>query len=222
MNFLIKFGEYCKEIKMLKKLFLIFISLMLFSISSFAQEEGDNVEIVLGGIAKCSFSGRVPFRKIQAINNTLITDMITGRTEISFQIELDSQRKNLNAEIVTLIESLPPGVELLGGAPIDFDSINTRFSIVKASKIDGTIFQVSNETPQGNKTVATGTVVISRFEGTDNLADGVVKLVFDNTFRTIQKPGEDVEIIDNGKVKVKCSFKNIPVSISSPAEDLLQ
>ena len=201
---------------MLKRLLFslfIFMTYLIFCCSyTFAQDEGIEVELITGGQANCQFSGKVPFRRIKASNNNIVTNTATGRTEVSVKSELDTEKNTINANIFTVVEALSNPASLLSGETVTFESTSFEFSISKVRKSDGKLIEVSNETPEGERTQGTTTIVVNNF--VDNKASGTFQTVFTNTFKTIEKLEEDIETDENGRVIVKCKFKDVPVSFS--------
>ena len=207
---------------MLKK---IFISLMISFIVpilicnfSFAQNDVD-VDLTTGGTAKCTFSGKVPFRSIKAANNNLVVDSLAGTTQISIGSELDTEKNTLNADILATITATSDPLELLDGKEVAFESNEFTFSISKTTKSNGKTIQITNETTDGETTSVTGNVVVKSFDSTNNEVSGVIKMTFANTLKTIQKLEEDIEADENGKVTVICKFADIPVNFSTLPDD---
>ena len=173
-----------------------------------------NNELTTGGEAVCVFDGRVPFRRIKTTNNNVVVD-IDGTTEITIKSELDTEKNTINVDILAKIVALSNPFALLDGElvdfnnPVDFDSTDFKFSISKMRKSDGKVIEITNETPEGERTTATGNVTVTNFE--KNLSTGVMRMVFENTFRTIEKLDEKFETDENGRVIVKCNFSDVPV-----------
>lgn len=212
-----------KMLNKLKKSLLVFVVLLLLAANCFclAQEEtsdGIDVELTTGGQANCVFNGRVPFRRIKAANNNLVVDTGTGLTEVSINSELDTEKNVINVDLHAVIEALSNPAALLDGEDVEFESRKFDFSISKQNKISGTTVEISNETPEGEKTTVTGKVVVNNF--VNNEATGVIRMVFANTFRTIEKLDEEIETDENGNVTIKCNFKNVPVNFTGDILDL--
>ncbi len=85
-------------------------------------------------------------------------------------------------------------------------------SVSKTRKNNGKTIEITNLTPEGERTDVTSSILVTNFDRVNNKASFVIKMVFDNTFKTIQKPGEDIATDANGKVTVICKFKDAPVS----------
>ncbi|MBI2995410.1 MAG: hypothetical protein HYY52_01705 [Candidatus Melainabacteria bacterium] len=198
--------------RLLFSLFIFMACSIFCSTYTFAQDEGIEVELITGGQANCRFNGKVPFRRIKASNNNIVTDASTGRTEVSINSELDTEKNTINANIFTVVEALSNPATLLSGESVTFESTDFEFSISKERKSDGKIIEVTNETPEGERTQGTVTILVDTF--VDNKASGTFQTTFTNTFRTIEKLEEDVETDENGRVIVKCTFKNVPVNFS--------
>ena len=186
---------------------ILLVSLLFAGSNVFAQDEID-VELATGGRVKCTFNGSVPFRRIKTTNNNVVVD-IDGTTEITIKSELDTEKNTINVDILAKIVALSNPIALLDGQPVDFDSTDFKFSISKTTKSDGKVIEITNETPEGERTTATGNVTVTNFE--KNLSTGVMRMVFENTFRTIEKLDEEIETDENGRVIVKCNFSDVPV-----------
>ena len=186
---------------------ILLINLFFAGSTVFAQDEID-VELTTGGRVKCTFNGSVPFRRIKTTNNNVVVD-IDGTTEITIKSELDTEKNTINVDILAKIVALSNPIALLDGQPVDFDSTDFKFSISKMRKSDGKVIEITNETPEGERTTATGNVTVTNFE--KNLSTGVMRMVFENTFRTIEKLDEKIETDENGRVIVKCNFSDVPV-----------
>lgn len=203
---------------MFKKLFVFSISLLLVVVflhsPSFAQNDID-VELITGGSATCTFKGRVPFKRIKAANNNLVTNTNTGKTDVSIESELDTEKNTITANIFAVIEAVSNPIALLSGQEIEFQSNKFEFSISKIRKSDGALTEVTNETPEGERTNVTGNVLVKSFDNTSDQVSGVLRMVFENTFKTIEKLDEDIETDENGKVTVTCKFENVPVNFSN-------
>ena len=201
---------------MLKKTFvsliISFVIPLLLCNFSFAQSDV-NVDLTTGGNAKCTFSGKVPFRSIKAANNNVTVDALAGTTNVSINSELDTQKNTINADIFATIEATSNPLELLNGKEVNFQSDVFEFSISKTTKNNGKTIKITNETPDGERTSVTGNVSVQNFDSTKNLVSGVIKMVFANTLKTIQKLEEDIGTDENGKVTVICKFENVPVDI---------
>jgi hypothetical protein len=110
---------------MLKKIFvsLIFSFVVPVLICNFSLAQSDvDVDLTTGGSAKCTFSGKVPFRSIKAANNNLVVDSETGTTEVSINSELDTEKSTVNADIFASIEVISNPLELLNGEIVEFES----------------------------------------------------------------------------------------------------
>ena len=202
---------------MLKKISIV-SALLLMSIllaNNFAlAQNGVDVDLTTGGTAQCVFNGKVPFRKIKAANNNLVIDTETATAEVSISSELDTAKNTINADVFAIVEAISDPLELLNGNPVEFESNEFEFSISKTRKSDGKLIQVTNETPDGDLTTVTGNIVVNTFDSTDNIVSGVLKMVFENTLKTIEKLDEDIQADENGKVTVTCRFKDVPVEFS--------
>lgn len=198
--------------RLLFSLFILMACFVFCGTYTFAQDEGIEVELVTGGQANCRFNGKVPFRRIKASNNNIVTNTTTGRTEVTVKSELDTEKNTINANIFTVIEALSNPASLLSGETVTFESTSFEFSISKVRKSDGKLIEVSNETPEGERTQGTTTIVVNTF--VENKASGTFETIFTNTFKTIEQLEEDIETDENGRVIVKCTFKNVPVNFS--------
>lgn len=200
---------------MLKNIFVGLTASLVISILmcdfSFAQSDV-NVDLTTGGSAKCTFSGKVPFRSIKASNNNAVIDPIAGTTQVSIGAELDTEKNTLNANIVATLTATSDPLELLNGKAVEFESDEFEFSISKTRKSDGKTIQITNETPDGEKTNVTGNLLVKSFDSKNNEASGVIKIVFENTLKTIETLEEDIEADVNGKVTAICKFENVPVN----------
>ncbi len=162
--------------------------------------------------AKCTFNGNVPFHSIKTVDGSLIANNSTGVAEILINSELDTARDTFNADIVAIIESISASVSLLSGEEVKLQSKQFQFSISKTRKNNGKTIEITNKTPEGARTDVTSSILVTNFDRVNNKASFVIKMVFENTFKTIQKLGEDVETNENGKVTVRCKFKDAPVN----------
>lgn len=202
---------------MLKKLFvglvILFVSALFVCSVSFAQSDVD-VELTNGGSAKCVFNGRVPFRSIKAANNNLVIDTPSATADVSIKSELDTEKSTVSAGIFAVIEAVSDPTALLGGKEVSFQSKLFEFSISKTRKSDGKTIEVTNETPEGERTNVTGSILVKSFDDENSKVSGMLKMVFANTLKTIQKLEEDIETDENGKVTVLCRFENVPVNFS--------
>lgn len=201
---------------MFKKIFAGFtvslVSILLTASLSSAQD-GVDVDLTTGGSANCVFNGKVPFRKIKAANNNLVVNTEAETTDVSISSELDTDKSTINADIFATIDVSDP-FELLNGESVDFESDEFEFSISKTRKSDGKLIQITNETSDGDLTTVTGNVVVNSFDSENNLVSGVLKMIFENTLKTIEKLDEDIQTDENGKVIVTCRFKDVPVNFS--------
>ena len=202
------------------RLVISFVVVLLVSNYSFAQDEVD-VELTTGGTAKCVFNGKVPFRTIMSADNNLLIDTDTGLTEVSISSELDTQKSILSVDLFATIEAVSDPLELLQGKEVEFQSNEFEFLISKTRKSDGKTIEVTNETPEGERTDVTGNVLVKSFDPVSNKVSGVIKIVFCNTFRTIQTLEEDIETDENGKVTVICRFNDVPVELSGDISSAL-
>ena len=202
---------------MLKKSFLSFIFsfavLILMCNFSLAQSDVD-VDLTTGGSAKCTFSGKVPFRSIKAADNNLVVDAANATTNVSITSELDTDKSTLNANILATVEATSNPLELLNGKEVTFQSDVFEFSISKTNKSSGKTTKVTNETPDGERTSVTGSILVKSFDSENNDVSGILKMTFANTLRTIQKLEEDIGTDENGKVTVLCKFEKVPVNFS--------
>ncbi len=201
---------------MFKKSLVLLVAFLLTICSCndlFAQDEVD-VDLITGGSAKCVFNGKVPFRSIKAANNNLVIDPLSGLTEVSINSELDTDKNTLNADLFAVIEAVSNPQELLQGEAVEFESNEFEFSISKTSKKTGKTTEVTNETPEGERTNVTGNVLVNQFDSASNQVSGTIKMVFANTLRTISGLEEDIEADENGKVTVLCRFSDVPVNFS--------
>lgn len=201
---------------MFKKSFILLAAFLLtvcLCNDSFAQNEVD-VNLTTGGSAKCVFNGKVPFKSIKAANNNLVIDPLSGLTNVSINSELDTDKNTINANIFAVIEAVSNPQALLQGQAVEFESNEFEFSISKTSKKSGKTTEVTNETPEGERTNVTGNVLVNEFNSVDNQATGTLKMVFANTLRTISNLEEDIEADENGKVTVICRFSDVPVNFS--------
>ena len=203
---------------MLKKLFLalIFSSIVPILMCNFSLAQSDiDVELTTGGTAKCVFNGKVPFRRIKAANNNVVLDAVTGKTDVSINSELDTEKNTINADIFATISAVSNPLELLNGKEVEFESDKFEFSLSKTRKSDGQTTIVTNETTAGETTSVTGNILVKSFDSEKNEASGVLKMVFANTLQTIRKLEEDIETDENGKVIVTCKFNKVPVNFSN-------
>ena len=200
---------------MLKKIFIgliiSFIVPVLMCNFSLAQSDV-GVDLTTGGTAKCNFSGKVPFRSIKAKNNNAVLDPIKGTVEVTINSELDTEKNTINADIFALVEAISDPAELINGMAVEFKSDKFEFSISKTKKSDGTTTQITNETPEGDRTSVTGNILVKSFDSENNEASGILKMVFANTLKTIEALEENIETDENGKVTVICKFDNVPVN----------
>ena len=203
---------------MLKKMFVgLIVSFavpILMCNVSLAQSD-INVNLTTGGTAKCTFSGKVPFRSIKTEANNVVVDAAKGTTQVSINSELDTEKNTFNANIFATVEATSSPLELLSGKEVSFESNTFEFSISKTSKSNGKTIQITNETPDGEKTSATGNLSVKSFDSKKNEVAGVIKIIFENTLKTLQKVEEDIGTDENGKVIVICRFNNVPISFSN-------
>lgn len=211
-NLCLKMGDKMLS-KSLTGLVASFVVIIFMCDCSFAQDDID-VELTTGGTAKCVFNGRVPFRRIKAASNNLVVDTQTGLTKVSIESELDTEKSTLNANLFAIIEATSDPTALLSGEEVEFQSTQFEFSVSKTRKSDGTTVEVTNETPEGERTSVTGNVLVKDFDFVGNKASGIIKMVFANTLRTISSLEEDIETDENGKVVVTCRFDKVPVNFS--------
>jgi len=197
--------------KSLTGLIVSFVIIIFACGYSFAQGDID-VELTTGGIARCVFNGKVPFRSIKAASNSLVVDTQTGLVKVLIESELDTEKSTLNANLFAIIEATSDPTALLSGKEVEFESTQFEFSISKTRKSDGKTIQISNETPEGERTNVTGNVLVKDFAGSN--ASGVIKMVFANTLKTISSLEEDIETDENGKVVVTCRFDKVPINFS--------
>ncbi len=199
---------------MLNKSFLapIISSIIILFLSncSFAQSKASDLTTEKTG--KCTFNGNAPFHSIKITNSSLIANNATGVAQILINSELDTPRDTFNADIVAVIESISASVSLLQGQEVQLQSKQFQFSISKTGKNNGRIIEITNKTPDGGRTDVIGSVLVTNFDRVSNKVSFVIKMVFDNTFKTIQKLNEDLKTDANGKVTVTCKFKDAPVS----------
>ena len=200
---------------MVKKIvgFIMIVLVLIFTSDiSFAQGEG-NIQFDTGGTAKCTFNGKVPFRKIKAEINKIVVDTDKETASVSIKSELDNDINTLSAELSATLEAISDPSIILNGEPVDFQSENLDLSISKTRNSDGRVIDVTNETADGDKTGATGSVTVTNFNPETNEASGKLKVIFEDTLRTIETD-EDTNSTENGKVVVRCTFDSIPVTIS--------
>ena len=202
---------------MLKKLFLGFIISFVVPVLmcnfSFAQDNVD-VQLTTGGSAKCTFSGKVPFRSIKAADNNVVLDAANATTNVSISSDLDTEKSTVSANISATIKATSNPLELLNGKEVEFQSDVFEFSISKTNKSTGKKTEVTNETPDGDRTSVTGNVLVKSFDSENNEVSGVIKMTFANTLKTIQKLEETIGTDENGKVTVICKFENVPIDFS--------
>jgi len=195
---------------MVRKILVLGVFLFSFN-SAFAQTDTVDVEIPTGGVAQCVFNSKVPFHRITASNNNIVTDPLTGSTKVGINSELDTDKNTITVDILATVSALSDPSALLSGSEVTFESDEFDLSISKTDKKSGKTTNITNETAEGEKTSASATVIVKSFES--NQAAGSVKFVFSNTTKTIQKLEEDIKTTNNGQVIVRCNFAGIPVTV---------
>jgi len=193
---------------MLRIILLLTLSFLLMCSScAYAIDIIDiGVDLPLSGEAICKFSGNVPVRKIKTLNNSLTNDIVTFSLGISLESEIETNKSSLTASIRASISPFLGTIE--GHAGEVLKNGRFQFSILKTTNETEETIEVVSGAKDGQSAPSKGIIKITKIE--NNKASGELKAVFKKTTETIMSAEKDSKE-ENGKVIVRCKFKDIPV-----------
>ena len=199
---------------MQKTIFLILFTtnFLLLGNISFAQSEIPE-DITTGGKAKCILKGNVPIKKGIADGNRLVIlrsgDFANG--SILFQRTIIEEGFSLDINTLALFGSIPDLNAFLAGRILDFQNSESDFSIRVVKQEDQSVTEVTNLLDDGTKGNLIGKVKLT--SSRNNLASGSGFFIIEKTIRKVSSNNNEIPTSDNGKVSIKCNFKNIPLAI---------
>lgn len=198
-------------------LLLVLSIVFCISLNVYAQDDDTSFLEFTGGTAKCTFNGRVPFKRVLALNNNLVISHSNGTIELLIFSQATNANNQTNARFFTSLETLSNPEIILEGDKVNFTSGTFDLELTKKRVTDMRTVEITNELLESDdvdvdeKTSAKGYVQITNFD--ENIASGKIRATFKNTLRTIKVQDEEVQSNENGKAIVRCTFEDVPVFI---------
>ena len=197
--------------KLIFQIFVLTLGILSFHGFCFAQDEPPVSDANLGGEAKCIIRGKgVPFKSGTTDANRLLLVQNEGMASgsILFQKVLTTDRFTIDASAQAFFGLIEDLDGFLAGKKLDFESSDSDLGLKKITPGNNTVIEVINVFDDETKGNLKGTI---QLKSSDNeKATGQIKLTFESTIRKVTKSGETTQS-DNGKVLIKCKFKDVPI-----------
>lgn len=195
----------------LKIAFLITIFIVTTIHTVFAQS-------TVGGEANCTVGGKSPVKSFLADGNRLLLLQKLRITNGSIQLQAFANQNGdfIDINILVLLGTVPDPDAFLNGEVRRFSNRSSDLTIKKTSGTTGDVSELSNIFEDDTRGALKGK---TRVKSKDNLANGTLRFIFENTNLKITSD-EVINKTDdnNGKIVLKCKFKDIPVEIKEAEE----
>ena len=197
---------------MIKKIVFGFILFGLTFNFSYAQDD-----IVLGGKASCSVSGRTPVKKFVAEANRLLILQNEGISKGSIQLQLISDTENnlIDINILALLGETPDVEPFLNGKTINIQSVDSTFDIKNTVKSKNTTFEVNNTISETQSYNFRTKLKVKKTD--ENHVNGILNLILKNSTFVQASGGNTEPDTNNGRIVVRCKLKDIPLEIKELA-----
>ena len=202
--------------------------------TAFSQQEDDfdgaagevkEVQLASGGTVQCKCGGKVPFKKIKEKGtfSSVVIDPETDQIQISVEVEGETNKNILELELSADVNPCTAVDKFLKRKNTDTDLDSFMIDLARTNKATGEEINVTNEIRQqiesGSIDVDVDEAIRGQFKlksFKDNLASGLIKVNFTNTGKIVETAseltGEDIQVDENGKVKIVCKFTDIPIN----------
>lgn len=172
----------------------------------------------VGGEADCVVSGRSPVKEFLADGNRLLLLQKLRITNGSIQLQAFTAQDGdlIDINILVLLGTIPDPDAFLNREVRRFGNRSSDLSIKKTSATTGDVSELSNIFEDDTRGALKGKIKV---KSKDNLANGNLRFIFENTNLKITSD-EVINKTDdnNGKIILKCKFKDIPVEIKEAEE----
>lgn len=189
------------------------IYLVFFQPLSLLAQSDIPEDIVVGGLAKCIIKGKAPFKKVVVDGNRLLLLQNDGITQgsIIFQL-IDETKKNIiDIKAFALLGIIQDVESFLSGEKLSFENTGSDLVLKKTVKNKDITIEVTNIFDDGTKSNLTGEIKLKSAE--NDLVTGKIRVLFQETILKITENGDTETFNNNGKIEVKCKFKDVPLQI---------
>lgn len=187
--------------------------LLFFNTASiaYAQETSD---LVLGGIAKCTFKGRVPVTKLETEANRLLLLQSEGITKGSIELQTFVPKADsiIDFNLLALLNEILDVDLFLNGEQHKFENNMSEFTISKDNQTTNKNVTVDNSFVENVFTLSKGKIRVIKND--DDTVTGSLRVLLNATSRVVSSNDETIRENDkNGKVLVRCKLIDIPLEI---------
>ncbi|OGI18984.1 MAG: hypothetical protein A3B68_07185 [Candidatus Melainabacteria bacterium RIFCSPHIGHO2_02_FULL_34_12] len=191
--------------------FSLFTVLFLGINASFAQSE----DIVLGGKAICTVSGKSPVKRFTADANRLLILQSGGISKGSIQLQLiqGSEQGLIDVNILALLGEIDDLDLFFNGNIFNFENNTSEITLIKTIEKNNLTVRVNNSSADESLFPVTGKIKISSPD--QSTANGTLNLkVSDTSFLRTNDLEENTSNENNGKLNIRCRLKDVPVEIN--------
>ena len=200
---------------MLRKLFILILTVFIFYPVFTSAQDDTPQDVVVGGTAKCKLKGNVPFKSGFTDGNRLLIlqseEFSNG--SIILQRIFENEDILIDVKALALFGLINDVNSFLSGEVLSFENIDSDFTLTQQNKNKDTKLDISNVLEDGTKGKLVGKIKLSSVE--NNLAGGNVLLDYKSTIVKLEE-NEEVNTMDNGRVTIRCKFKDVPLVIKEP------